>query len=60
MEAAQVTHPGGGSASAPSQAERSWWSPADPAPLGLAGFALTTFILGMVNANAISGKDVKR
>lgn len=27
-------------------------------PLGLAGFALTTFILGLVNANALSGKDV--
>jgi len=33
------------------------WTVADPAPLGLAGFALTTFILGLVNANAISGKD---
>jgi len=33
------------------------WNIADPAPLGLAGFALTTFILGMVNANAISGSD---
>ena len=32
--------------------------PADPAPLGLAGFALTTFILGLVNSNAISGPDV--
>ena len=39
-------------------AETTWWTPADPAGLGLAGFALTTFILGMVNANAISGRDV--
>jgi succinate-acetate transporter protein len=38
--------------------ERVWWGPADPAPLGLAGFALTTFILGLVNANAIHGSDV--
>ncbi len=38
--------------------ERVWWGPADPVPLGLAGFALTTFILGLVNSNAISGKDV--
>lgn len=37
--------------------EREWWTPADPAPLGLAGFALTTFILGLVNSNAISGSD---
>ena len=32
-------------------------SVADPAPLGLAGFALTTFILGLANANVISPKD---
>jgi succinate-acetate transporter protein len=37
---------------------RGWWIPADPAPLGLAGFALTTFMLGLVNAGAVSGKDV--
>jgi succinate-acetate transporter protein len=35
-----------------------WWVPADPAPLGLAGFALTTFILGLVNANAIAKTDI--
>jgi succinate-acetate transporter protein len=29
------------------------WSPADPAPLGLAGFALTTFVLSMFNANLV-------
>lgn len=62
MEAAQVrTHDGAREANvapAPAQSERVWWTPADPAGLGLAGFALTTFILGMVNANAISGKDV--
>lgn len=34
------------------------WLPADPAPLGLSGFALTTFMLGLVNANAVNGKDV--
>jgi succinate-acetate transporter protein len=32
--------------------------PADPAPVGLAGFALTTFILGLVNSNAVSGAGV--
>lgn len=44
---------------APAQAapERVWWGPADPAPLGLAGFALTTFILGLVNSDALSGSD---
>lgn len=30
------------------------WSPADPAPLGLGAFALTTFILSMFNADLIS------
>jgi succinate-acetate transporter protein len=32
------------------------WTPADPGPLGLAGFALTTFVLSMINANLVSGK----
>ena len=30
------------------------WTPADPAPLGLAGFAMTTFVLSMFNANFVS------
>src|SRR3984957_13644863 len=30
------------------------WTPADPGPLGLAGFAMTTFVLSMVNANLVS------
>jgi succinate-acetate transporter protein len=30
------------------------WRPADPGPLGLAGFAMTTFVLSMINANLIS------
>jgi succinate-acetate transporter protein len=30
------------------------WTPSDPAPLGLAGFALTTFALSVVNANLVS------
>lgn len=29
------------------------WTPANPAPLGLAGFAMTTFVLSMVNANLV-------
>src|ERR1700722_8873958 len=29
------------------------WTPANPAPLGLAGFAMTTFILSMVNSNLV-------
>jgi succinate-acetate transporter protein len=32
---------------------RGGWMPADPAPLGLAGFAMTTFVLSMFNANIV-------
>ena len=34
------------------------WKPADPAPLGLAGFAMTTFVLSMFNANLVSEKGL--
>jgi succinate-acetate transporter protein len=36
------------------------WTPADPAPLGLAGFAMSTFVLSMFNANFVgpSGEPV--
>jgi uncharacterized protein len=36
------------------------WKPADPGPLGLAGFALTTFVLSMFNADLVgrSGEPV--
>jgi succinate-acetate transporter protein len=33
---------------------RGGWHPADPGPLGLAGFALTTFMLSMFNAGLVS------
>jgi succinate-acetate transporter protein len=33
---------------------REGWTPADPGPLGLAAFALTTFVLSMFNANLVS------
>jgi succinate-acetate transporter protein len=38
----------------PSQGSNAGWTPADPGPLGLAGFATTTFALSMVNANLVS------
>ena len=38
----------------PAEAERSGWTPADPGPLGLAGFALTTFVLSMFNSGLVS------
>jgi succinate-acetate transporter protein len=36
------------------EATREGWKPADPGPLGLAGFALTTFVLSMFNAGLVS------
>jgi succinate-acetate transporter protein len=40
---------------APAGAEtRVGWTPADPGPLGLAAFALTTFVLSMFNAGLVS------
>jgi succinate-acetate transporter protein len=33
---------------------RAAWTPADPGPLGLAAFALTTFVLSMFNAGLVS------
>jgi len=34
----------------------SGWKPADPGPLGLAGFAMTTFVLSMFNSNLVNAK----
>jgi uncharacterized protein len=33
--------------------EKTGWKPADPGPLGLAGFAMTTFVLSMFNAKLV-------
>ncbi|HLI61714.1 MAG TPA: acetate uptake transporter [Solirubrobacteraceae bacterium] len=38
----------------PAEGATAGWTPADPAPLGLAGFALTTFVLSMMNANLVN------
>jgi succinate-acetate transporter protein len=43
-----------GRAAATEQAVRAGWSPADPGPLGLAAFALTTFVLSMFNSGLVS------
>lgn len=34
------------------------WKPADPGPLGLAAFAMTTFVLSMFNSNLVDPKGV--
>jgi succinate-acetate transporter protein len=33
------------------------WIPANPAPLGLAGFGLTTLVLSLVNANVLASSE---
>jgi succinate-acetate transporter protein len=38
-------------------AQATSWMPANPAPLGLAGFGLTTFVLSLINANIVSPTD---
>jgi uncharacterized protein len=38
--------------------QASGWKPADPGPLGLAGFAMTTFVLSMFNSNLVDEKGV--
>lgn len=34
------------------------WKPADPGPLGLAAFAMTTFVLSMFNANLVNERGL--
>jgi succinate-acetate transporter protein len=34
------------------------WKPADPGPLGLAGFAMTTFVLSMFNSDLVNSKGL--
>lgn len=38
----------------PTQGATAGWTPSDPAPLGLAAFATTTFALSIINANLVS------
>jgi len=42
-----------GRAAQAGQVAREGWTPADPGPLGLAAFALTTFVLSMFNAGLV-------
>jgi succinate-acetate transporter protein len=64
MEAARVPGPGAGPreadvAPAPEAAgTAAGWTPADPGPLGLAGFAGTTFVLSLINANLVSARGI--
>ncbi len=42
----------------PAEGRSAGWTPADPGPLGLAGFAMTTFVLSMFNAGLV-GKSAE-
>jgi succinate-acetate transporter protein len=39
-------------------ASPSTWKPADPGPLGLGAFAMTTFVLSMFNSNLVNDKGL--
>jgi succinate-acetate transporter protein len=41
-------------APAPEPGRSAGWTPADPGPLGLGAFAMTTFVLSIFNANLVS------
>jgi succinate-acetate transporter protein len=60
MEAQDPTADIGGRVAEVGQIVREGWTPADPGPLGLAAFAMTTFVLSMFNANFVgsSGEPV--
>jgi succinate-acetate transporter protein len=42
----------------PAAVPQSGWKPADPGPLGLAAFAMTTFVLSMFNSNLVDEKGL--
>jgi uncharacterized protein len=62
MEAASIHRPGSSQSITPrapvqgETARENAWQPANPAPLGLAAFAMTTFVLSMFNANLVNEK----
>jgi succinate-acetate transporter protein len=41
-----------------SSGSQTGWKPADPGPLGLGAFAMTTFVLSIFNANLVNEKGV--
>lgn len=54
MEGQDPTADIGGRRSEVGQIVREGWTPADPGPLGLGAFALTTFVLSMFNSHLVS------
>src|ERR1700679_3105615 len=61
MEAAAIhrdARQDGGQREDPTRPAVAGWKPADPGPLGLAAFAMTTFVLSIFNANLVDEKGV--
>jgi|SRR5665213_276564 len=58
MEAATIQRGRRGDVAQPSSPPVAEWKPADPGPLGLAGFAMTTFVLSMFNSNMVDGRGL--
>src|SRR5438309_6215962 len=59
MEASRMGQREADVAPAPDPAGRgAGWTPADPGPLGLAGFAGTTFVLSLINSNLVSARGI--
>jgi succinate-acetate transporter protein len=54
MESASVPGARPPIADEPAEGRSAGWKPADPGPLGLAGFAMTTFVLSMFNAGLVN------
>ena len=61
MEAATIQRQDAARGQDPTRGEgerASGWSPADPGPLGLGAFAMTTFVLSMFNSNLVDAKGL--
>jgi succinate-acetate transporter protein len=59
MEAAAIQRPGRGDSSrVDGTGPSGGWKPADPGPLGLGAFAMTTFVLSMFNSNLVDEKGI--
>jgi uncharacterized protein len=52
---ATISEPNAPAATGSSVTSSAGWIPANPAPLGLSGFGLTTLVLSFVNANIVGG-----
>jgi uncharacterized protein len=59
MEAAPIRRPRGEDSVRVGEARSATgWKPADPGPLGLGAFAMTTFVLSMFNSNLVDSKGL--